>query len=311
MAEVIDCAYHTGIIVQLGGADLQPLGKGGHNGGPDFGGNGLNEQLLLGAHASAKRPRSPERSSAMWKIFELIGRYFMLMGKVFSRPEKAAIYRRRIIYEMESLGIDSIGLTAIISVFIGAVITLQMCINLDSPFIPRSLVGYATRETMILEFSSTVVALILAGKVGSSIASEIGTMRITEQIDALEIMGVNSASYLILPKIVAAVVFFPFLTILSIAIGIIGGWAIAYLTGIMIPADYVDGLLMDFKPYSIVYSLIKTAVFAYIITSISAFYGYYAKGNSLEVGAASTRAVVASSVVIMIFNLILTQVLLI
>ena len=129
-------------------------------------------------------------------------------------------------------------------------------------------------------------------------------MRITEQIDALEIMGVNSASYLILPKIVAAVVFFPFLTILSIAIGIIGGWAIAYLTGIMIPADYVDGLLMDFKPYSIVYSLIKTAVFAYIITSISAFYGYYAKGNSLEVGAASTRAVVASSVVIMIFNLI-------
>ena len=235
----------------------------------------------------------------MLKIFELIGRYFILMGKVFSRPEKAAIYRRRIVYEMESLGIDSIGLTAIISVFIGAVITLQMCINLDSPFIPRSLVGYATRETMILEFSSTVVALILAGKVGSSIASEIGTMRITEQIDALEIMGVNSASYLILPKIVAAVVFFPFLTILSIAIGI------------MIPADYIDGLLMDFKPYSIVYSLIKTAVFAYIITSISAFYGYYAKGNSLEVGAASTRAVVASSVVIMIFNLILTQVLLI
>ena len=243
----------------------------------------------------------------MLKIFELIGRYFILMGKVFSRPEKAAIYRRRIVYEMESLGIDSIGLTAIISVFIGAVITLQMCINLDSPFIPRSLVGYATRETMILEFSSTVVALILAGKVGSSI----GTMRITEQIDALEIMGVNSASYLILPKIVAAVVFFPFLTILSIAIGIMGGWAIAYLTGIMIPADYIDGLLMDFKPYSIVYSLIKTAVFAYIITSISAFYGYYAKGNSLEVGAASTRAVVASSVVIMIFNLILTQVLLI
>ena len=225
----------------------------------------------------------------MLKIFELIGRYFMLMGKVFSRPEKAAIYRRRIIFEMESLGVNSIGLTAIISVFIGAVITLQMCINLDSPFIPRSLVGYATRETMILEFSSAVVALILAGKVGSSIASEIGTMRITEQIDALEIMGVNSASYLILPKIVAAMVFFPFL----------------------IPADYVDGLLMDFKPYSITYTLIKTVFFAYIITSISAFYGYNARGNSLEVGAASTRAVVASCVVILLFDLILTQVLLI
>ena len=145
----------------------------------------------------------------MLKIFELIGRYFILMGKVFSRPEKRAIYRRRIIYEMESLGLNSIGLTAIISVFIGAVITLQMSINLESPFIPKYIIGYATRETMILEFSSTVVALILAGKVGSSIASEIGTMRITEQIDALEIMGVNSASYLILPKIVATVLFLP------------------------------------------------------------------------------------------------------
>lgn len=147
--------------------------------------------------------------NVMLKIFELIGRYFILMGKVFSRPEKRAIYRRRIIYEMESLGLNSIGLTAIISVFIGAVITLQMSINLESPFIPKYIIGYATRETMILEFSSTVVALILAGKVGSSIASEIGTMRITEQIDALEIMGVNSASYLILPKIVATVLFFP------------------------------------------------------------------------------------------------------
>ncbi|MBD5068024.1 MAG: ABC transporter permease [Alistipes sp.] len=247
----------------------------------------------------------------MLRLFAAIGRYFILMGKVFSRPEKGSIYRRRIVCEMEALGVDSIGLTAIISIFIGAVITLQMCINLESPFIPKSLVGYATRETMILEFSSTVVALILAGKVGSSIASEIGTMRITEQIDALEIMGVNSASYLILPKIVAAVFFFPFLTILSILIGILGGWAISCLTGIMLPADYLDGLLLDFKPYSITYSLIKMAVFAYLITSVSAFFGYYAKGNSLEVGAASTRAVVAGSVVIMIFNLMLTQILLI
>jgi len=247
----------------------------------------------------------------MLRIFELIGRYFILMGKVFSRPEKAVIYRRRILYEMEAIGLDSVGLTAIISIFIGAVITLQMCINLESPFVPESMIGYATRETMILEFSSTVVALILSGKVGSSIASEIGTMRITEQIDALEIMGVNSASYLILPKIVAAVCFFPLLTILSIGIGILGGYLIAVATGIMIPSNYVDGILADFKSYSIVYSLIKSAVFAYIITSVSAFFGYYAKGNSLEVGRASTRAVVVGSVVIMIFNLILTQLLLI
>ncbi len=247
----------------------------------------------------------------MLRIFELIGRYFILMGKVFSRPEKAVIYRRRIFYEMEAIGLDSVGLTAIISIFIGAVITLQMCINLESPFVPESMIGYATRETMILEFSSTVVALILSGKVGSSIASEIGTMRITEQIDALEIMGVNSASYLSLPKIVAAVCFFPLLTILSIGIGILGGYLIAVATGIMIPTNYVDGILADFKSYSIVYSLIKSAVFAYIITSVSAFFGYYAKGNSLEVGRASTRAVVVGSVVIMIFNLILTQLLLI
>ena len=247
----------------------------------------------------------------MLKIFELIGRYFQLMGKVFSRPEKFSIYRHRIIYEMEAIGIDSIGLTAIISIFIGAVITLQMCINLESPFIPQSLIGYATRETMILEFSSTVVALILSGKVGSAIASEIGTMRITEQIDALEIMGINSASYLILPKILAAVFFFPLLTILSIGIGIVGGYLIAIATGIMIPSNYIEGILIDFRPYSISYSLIISAVFAFIITSISGFFGYYAKGNSLEVGKASTRAVVVGSVVIMIFNLILTQILLI
>ncbi len=247
----------------------------------------------------------------MFKLFALIGRYFILMGKVFSRPEKSSIYIKRTIYEMEALGLNSVGLTAIISIFIGAVITLQMSINLESAFIPQYLIGYATRETMILEFSSTVVALILAGKVGSNIASEIGTMRITEQIDALEIMGVNSASYLILPKIIATVLFFPFLTILSILIGITGGYLISVLTDIMIPNDFVTGLMFDFKPYSIVYSLIKTSVFAFIITSVSAFYGYYAAGNSLEVGASSTRAVVASSIVIMIFNLILTQLLLV
>ena len=143
----------------------------------------------------------------MKNFFELIGRYFMLMSKAFSRPEKFSIYRKRILVEMASLGLNSIGIVAIISVFMGAVITIQMALNLQSPFIPKYLIGYATRESMLLEFSSTVVALILAGKVGSNIASEIGTMRITEQIDALEIMGVNSASYLILPKIIATVFF--------------------------------------------------------------------------------------------------------
>jgi phospholipid/cholesterol/gamma-HCH transport system permease protein len=232
------------------------------------------------------------------------------MGKVFSRPEKVSIYYRRAINEVEALGINSIPLVAIISVFIGAVITLQMALTLESPFIPKFMIGYATRETMTLEFSSTVIAIILAGKAGSNIASEIGTMRITEQIDALEIMGVNSASYLILPKIVATVIFFPLLALFSMMIGIIGGYLIALFTGIVLTAEYIEGLHYCFAPFEITYSLIKMAVFAFIITSISAFYGYYAAGNSLEVGRASTRAVVTSSITIMIFNLILTQLML-
>ena len=246
----------------------------------------------------------------MKNLFELIGRYFLLMGKVFSKPEKASIYGKRILAETESLGLNSIGIVAIISVFMGAVITIQMALNLESPFIPKYLIGYAARESMLLEFSSTVVALILAGKVGSNIASEIGTMRITEQIDALEIMGVNSASYLILPKIVSTVFFFPFLTILSMIIGVAGGYVVSILTGAVNPDSYIIGIQYDFKPFYITYSLIRSSTFAFIITSISGFYGYYADGNSLEVGRASTKAVVVSSIVILIFNLILTQVLL-
>lgn len=240
-------------------------------------------------------------------MIELIGRYFLLMSKVFSKPEKMGIYGKRIMAEMQNLGLNSIGIVAIISVFMGAVITIQMALNLQSPFIPRYLIGYAARESMLLEFSSTVVALILAGKVGSNIASEIGTMRITEQIDALEIMGVNSASYLILPKIVSTVLFFPFLTILSMIIGIAGGYVVCILTGAVNPDSYIAGIQYDFKSLYITYSLVKSSVFAFIITSVSGFFGYYANGNSLEVGRASTQAVVISSIVILIFNLILTQ----
>lgn len=232
----------------------------------------------------------------------------LLMRKVFSQPERASVYRRRVMAEMEALGFNSIGIVSIVSLFIGAVLMLQMCINFETPFIPREMMGYATREVLILEFSSTVVALILAGKVGSSIASEIGTMRITEQIDALEIMGVNSASYLILPKIIAAVIFFPMLAVLSIFVGLIGGYVITIFTGIVLPDAYISGLMLDFKIFSIIYALIKTAIYAFVITSISGFYGYYAKDNSLEVGHASTKAVVVSCVVILILDLIITQI---
>lgn len=242
------------------------------------------------------------------RIFRLIGRYMILMGKVFSRPERIGVYRRKMIDEMESLGVNSIGIVALVSIFMGAVLMLQMCINFESPFIPRELMGYATRETMILEFSSTVVALILAGRVGSSIASEIGTMRITEQIDALEIMGVNSASYLMLPKIVATMLFFPLLALLSIAVGLVGGYIITIVTGIVIPDTYISGIKLDFRSFSVVYALIKMVVYAFIITSVSGFYGYYAKGNSLEVGRASTKAVVVSSVLILMLDLVITQI---
>ncbi len=228
------------------------------------------------------------------------------MGKVFSRPEKMSIYYRRTINEIDALGINSIPLVAIISIFIGAVITLQMALTLESPFIPKFMIGYATRETMFLEFSSTVIAIILAGKVGSNIASEIGTMRITEQIDALEIMGVNSASYLIMPKIIATMISFPLLALFSMIIGTVGGYIIA-MTGVVLPAEYIEGLHYYFIPFEITYSLIKMSVFAFLTTSISAFFGYSPKGNSLEVGRASTRAVVASSIAIMISNLIITQ----
>lgn len=232
------------------------------------------------------------------------------MSKVFSRPEKWKIFRRRIVEEIYSLGMSSIGIVAIISVFMGAVLIVQMALNLESPFIPKNLIGYATREALLLEFSSTIVALILAGKVGSNIASEIGTMRITEQIDALEIMGVNPASYLILPKIISTVFFFPLLAILSMAVGMIGGWLVAQFTDMLTMEAFMEGITMTFNSYYVTYALVKIAVFAFLITSISGFYGFYANGNSLEVGRASTKAVVSSSIAILVFNLILTNILL-
>lgn len=232
------------------------------------------------------------------------------MGKVMSKPEKRRIFYRDTVKEIDKLGINSIVIVAIISAFMGAVITIQTAYNTENPILPDYLIGLAARDSILLEFSSTIVALILAGKVGSHIASEIGTMRVTEQIDALEIMGVNSASHLVLPKITAAVLFNPFLCILSNAVGILGGLVVGSLTGAISSQQYIEGILFAFTPYYVFYGIIKTVVFAFIITSVSSFQGYYVSGGSLEVGRASTRAVVNSSVVILLFNLILTQLLL-
>jgi phospholipid/cholesterol/gamma-HCH transport system permease protein len=246
----------------------------------------------------------------MARFLTQVGRYFLLLMKVFSRPEKAIVYYRQTMRELVLLGLNSIGIITIISFFMGAVITLQTAYNTENPIYPAYLIGLGCRDSIILEFSSTVAALILAGKVGSSIASEIGTMRVTEQIDALEIMGVNSASYLILPKLIATVFFNPVLTIISITVGIFGGWIAGTMAGVITSEDFIYGIQYAFIPYYITYSLIKTVFFAFIITSISAYQGYYVNGGSLEVGRASTRAVVYSSVLILLFNVILTQLLL-
>ncbi len=234
----------------------------------------------------------------------------MLLFKVFAKPEKKKVYYKQFMIEIQNIGINSIGIVVIISTFIGAVITLQTAYNTENPFLPKYLIGLGCRDSLILEFSSTMIALILAGKVGSSIASELGTMRVTEQIDALEIMGVNSASFLILPKILAAVIFNPLLTMISISVGVFGGWLAVLATGVVSSEDFIYGIQYAFIPFYITYAMIKTVFFAFIITSVSSYHGYFVSGGSLEVGKSSTRAVVYSSIVILLFNVILTQLLL-
>jgi phospholipid/cholesterol/gamma-HCH transport system permease protein len=243
-------------------------------------------------------------------LVQHLGRYFLLMIQVFKKPEKKSIYLKQILYEIDKLGVGSIGIVAFLSVFVGAVLTIQMAFNIDSPLVPLYTIGYATRKSIILEFSPTIMSLILAGKVGSQIAGEIGTMRVTEQIDALEIMGINPATYLIFPKIIAAVFFNPLLILMSMVLAIIGGWLSGLGSGLITTYDYVYGLQAFYQFYDISYALIKTVVFAFIITSVSGYFGFYTKGGALEVGESSTRAVVVSSVSIIIFNLLLTNLLL-
>lgn len=246
----------------------------------------------------------------MKNTLEILGRYFLLMRKVFTRPDKRSIFFKQFFTDVEKLVINSIPIVAVISVFIGAVIVIQTASNIESPFIPKMYVGYMARESLVLEFCSTMIALILAGKVGSNISSEIGSMRISEQIDAMDMMGVNSANYLILPKIAAATLFNPLLMLFSFMLGLVGGALIIFITGIVTMSQYVDGLHYAFRSYYIFYSMIKMSVFSYVITSISSFYGYYASGGSLGVGKSSTKAIVVSSVMILVANLVITQLML-
>ena len=244
------------------------------------------------------------------KFLESFGQYILLMGRVFRLPDKQRIFWRQYSRELEKQGLQSLPIVIIISVFIGAILTIQAKTNTENPFLPIYITGLLTRETLLLEFSSTILCLILAGKVGSNIASEIGSMRITEQIDALEIIGVNSANYLILPKILALITIMPCLVIVSSTVGLIAGWGVGQFTDIITVQDYLVGIQYAFNPYFVWYGIIKSLVFAFIITSMSSYYGYNVKGGALEVGRASTNAAVNSSIVILFADLLLTKLLL-
>lgn len=243
-------------------------------------------------------------------LFEQIGRYSKLMYRTFSVPQRWNLFFRQTWKEIEKLGADSLSITLIISLFMGAVMTMQTQMNIENPLLPSYTTGLVTRDTLLLEFCSSILCLILAGKVGSNISSEIGTMRISEQIDAMEIMGVNTANYIILPKIAGFVLFIPILVIFSMFCGIAGGYFISVTTDLITPSTYIYGIQYSFVPWYVYYSLIKSVFFAFIIASVSSYYGYYAYGGALDVGKASTNAVVNSSILILMFNVILTKLLL-
>lgn len=245
----------------------------------------------------------------MLKLLGIIGDYFIFLKKVFKRPQGAKVFRKLIMREIVDLGLSSVGLVAFISLFMGAVTALQMAQNFqgaDIP-VPNYYIAYATKVVLILEFSPTIISLILAGKVGSYIASSIGTMRVTEQIDALDVMGINSPSFLVMPKIVAAVLFNPILIMISIMMGIGGGYLIGEATQMWTTSDYIIGLQMPMATRLFVYTFVKTICFAFVIATVPAYYGYHVEGGSLEVGRSSTSAVVWTSVILIILNLILTQ----
>ncbi|MCI6491698.1 MAG: ABC transporter permease [Prevotellaceae bacterium] len=244
-----------------------------------------------------------------FKQLHTLGSYLTLMGRSIAVPDRWRMFLKQYVKEMSQLGVDSIGIVLLISFFIGAVICIQIKLNIQSPWMPRWVSGYTTREIMLLEFSSSIMCLILAGKVGSNIASELGTMRVTQQIDALDIMGVNSANYLIAPKILGLMTLMPFLVIFSDITGIIGAYATAYIGHILSPDDLTMGLQHSFNPWFVWMSIIKSTVFAFIIASVSSYCGYSVEGGSVEVGKASTAAVVNSSIIILFTDVFLTQLL--
>ena len=243
-------------------------------------------------------------------IFSDIGRYLLMIKGMFSRPENKKMYGKELIHQCVEIGIGSLGIVTIISIFIGAVSTIQTAYQLVSPLIHKSTIAQVVRDTIILEFAPTLVCIVLADVAGSRIASELGNMRVSEQIDALEIMGVKTKTYLILPKILAALLMIPLLVVIAMTLGIWGGRLAGVSSGIISGQEFDAGLKLFFDPFTVKFALIKSYVFAFIISSIAAFYGYYVKGGALEIGRASTKAVVVSCILILFADYVLSALLL-
>lgn len=243
------------------------------------------------------------------KILHHIGEYILMLRLVFIKPTKGKVMRKLIFKDIQDLIIGSLGIVAFLSFFVGGVVSIQTALNIENPLIPKNLVGFATRQSVILEFAPTFMSIILAGKIGSFITSSIGTMRVTEQIDALEVMGINSVNYLVFPKIISMLLL-PIVINFSMFLGILGGYAATIYGGFSSSADFIEGIQLDFRPYHVVYAFIKTLVFAMVLATIPSYHGYYMKGGALEVGKAATVAFVWTSVVIIVLNYFITQMLL-
>lgn len=239
-----------------------------------------------------------------------IGKYFIFLGITFSNPGSFSTYFKLFINECVNIGLSSIVIVSIVSAFIGAVTTIQTAYNLVSPLIPRYVIAQVVRDMTILELAPSITAIVFAGKVGSNIASELGTMRITEQIDALEVMGINSASYLVLPKIIATFFMYPLLVILAAFLSIFGGYWAGIVSGVITPQEYIYGIQFELIEFTVTFAMIKSFVFAFLISSISSFKGYYTVGGALEVGKASTSAVTNSVIAVLIADYLLAQLLL-
>ena len=243
------------------------------------------------------------------KILHHIGEYLLMLRLVFVKPTKRKVMQKLIFKDIQDLIIGSLGIVAFLSFFVGGVVSIQTALNIENPLIPKNLVGFATRQSVILEFAPTFMSIILAGKVGSFITSSIGTMRVTEQIDALEVMGINSVNYLVFPKIISMLLL-PIVINFSMFLGILGGYAATLYGGFSSSADFIEGIQLDFRPYHVIYAFIKTLVFAMVLATIPSYHGYYMKGGALEVGKAATVAFVWTSVVIIVLNYFITQMLL-